>query len=122
MVGGIDSDGYAIVTLRFNKKPKTCKVHRLVAKAFHDNTEGFPSVNHINEIKTDNRAVNLEWCTEQYNTEYSQAHTYELLTPNGEHITITNLRKFCRENNLSQGNMNKVLSGKAQHHKGYRKF
>nr|DAP74221.1 MAG TPA: homing endonuclease [Caudoviricetes sp.] len=122
MVGGVDSDGYAIVTLRVNKKQKTCKVHRLVACAFLPNEDMLPEVNHKNEIKLDNRSSNLEWCTCQYNTEYSQAKTYELLTPDGEHITVTNLRKFCRDNGLSQGNMNKVLSGKYSQHKGYRKF
>lgn len=32
---------------------------------------------------------------------------YRLTTPNGEILEITNLRKFCRDNNLDQGNMYK---------------
>ncbi|QAU05470.1 HNH homing endonuclease [Klebsiella phage K1-ULIP33] len=122
MSGGLDADGYVVVTLRSNKKPKTQKVHRLVATAFISNPLCLPEVNHKSEIKTDNFVQNLEWCTSQYNTEYSQAKTYEILTPKGERITVTNLRKFCRDNNLCQSNMNKVFNGKASHHKGYRKY
>jgi hypothetical protein len=32
---------------------------------------------------------------------------YRLTTPKGEILEITNLRKFCRENGLDQGNMHK---------------
>lgn len=39
------------------------RLHRLVAKAFcFGYAEGL-EVNHINGVKTDNRACNLEWCT-----------------------------------------------------------
>ena len=63
--------GYKYVNLWKNNKGKKFSVHRLVAEAFISNPNNLPQVNHINKNKTDNRVENLEWCTNQYNSEYS---------------------------------------------------
>ena len=55
--------GYLRITLCNNSVHRSVFVHRLVALAFVPNKDGKPTVNHINEIKTDNRAKNLEWAT-----------------------------------------------------------
>lgn len=64
--------GYLIVSMwdKHLGKRKLWLVHRLVAKAFIPNPDNLPCVNHRNEIKTDNRVENLEWCTNEYNHNY----------------------------------------------------
>lgn len=62
--------GYQIVTLTNKKKRKRHQVHRLVAKAFIENPENLPQVNHKDENKQNNHVDNLEWCTNYYNNRY----------------------------------------------------
>lgn len=50
-------------------------VHRLVAEIWVKNPHPikYNVVNHIDEDKTNNRADNLEWCTQKYNVTYGTA-------------------------------------------------
>lgn len=45
--------------------------------------------------------------------------TWIVTDPNGVSSTIQNLRSWCREHNLDQGNMVRVSKGRLKHHKGY---
>lgn len=63
--------GYLGVALSVNGKPKTQKVHRLVAQAFLANPDGLPQVNHKDKDRHNNCISNLEWCDNQYNVIYS---------------------------------------------------
>lgn len=67
---GKNKHGYLQIYLTKDGKAKYHAVHRLVAKAFIPNPQNMPFVNHLNEIKDDNRACNLEWCDAKYNTNY----------------------------------------------------
>ena len=42
-------------------------VHRIIAKAFCDNPMNLSEVDHINNVKTDNRASNLRWTSRLQN-------------------------------------------------------
>lgn len=59
--------GYLSVWLYQGGKGKQISVHRLVANEFCDNPNCFEEVNHINEDKQDNRAINLEWVDHKKN-------------------------------------------------------
>lgn len=65
-------NGYLFVNLKRDSRQKNFYLHRLVADAFIPNDNIFNTeVNHINEIKSDNRASNLEWCDRSYNLAYN---------------------------------------------------
>lgn len=63
----LDRYGYKAVALSKDGKSHHITVHRLVAMTFIPNPFSKKCVNHINEIKIDNRVENLEWVTVEEN-------------------------------------------------------
>lgn len=63
----------ALVTIYKNRKAHRVLVHRLVAKAFIDNPNNLPQVNHKDENSLNNSANNLEWCDATYNVNYGMS-------------------------------------------------
>jgi hypothetical protein len=61
------SNGYPIVDLCKDGNKKTFLVHRLVAETFLVAIERKPFVNHLNGIRTDIKAINLEYATQSEN-------------------------------------------------------
>jgi hypothetical protein len=59
--------GYYNVSLTNNKKRRTLKIHRIVAKAFISNPENKSDVNHKDKNKLNNNLDNLEWNTRKEN-------------------------------------------------------
>ena len=61
---------YPTVHFSMDGRRKRATIHRLVATAFIPNPGNLPQVNHKDENPANNRADNLEWCTELYNHNY----------------------------------------------------
>lgn len=66
----ISPKGYCWCNLSNGEYRRQFRVHRLVADAFLPNPNNLPHINHKNEVKTDNRVENLEWCDSAYNNNY----------------------------------------------------
>ncbi len=64
-------NGYFCVNLHKNNTQKLKSIHRLVGKMFIKNPENKPEINHIDGVKTNNNAENLEWCTRKENTKHA---------------------------------------------------
>ena len=66
----ITKRGYVHVILYKNKKRHEYSLHRIVAIHFCDGYKHGLVVNHKDENPSNNRADNLEWCTQDYNYHY----------------------------------------------------
>lgn len=68
MKQSINQRGYYQVCVSIKGKRKIIFPHRCVALLFVENHENKPQVNHIDGVKTNNNASNLEWCTSKENS------------------------------------------------------
>lgn len=66
-----NDQGYMMVRLSAPRRLR--RVHRLVAAAFVPNPNELSTVNHINNDRADNRAGNLEWCTQAENIRHADS-------------------------------------------------
>lgn len=93
--------GYKYVRLNINGKERLCKVHRIVATTFNDICGEFNEVvNHLDENKENNSAINLRWTTNEENKSWGtiKERTRKTIAKNME---IKNaVEKFYRENNI----------------------
>ena len=77
--------------------------HRLLAMQFIPNPENKPHINHINEIRDDNRLENLDWCTHKENCIHSSykrsGPKHCKAKPKGHYetfaVTRTHFKKTC---------------------------
>lgn len=127
-----DVDGYKVINLRNkNGRQQTYKVHRLVAWEFceNDDPDRKIQVNHINEDKSDNRAENLEWCTNHYNINYGMRtikaikhREKPIIVKNvntGDAVRFSSKSQACRMLNLDMRHLGEVLTGKRKTVLGY---
>lgn len=126
------ANGYVIVTLKEKGVKHTEYVHRLVAKAFIENSGNLPAVNHIDENKENNRADNLEWCSTSYNNCFADrakkvgAH-HRQNSPLRKQIrnadtgeVFASVREAARQFGVSNTAISACLCGKQKHAAGQR--
>lgn len=117
--------GYLVVNLKKDGKSYKKLVHRVVAEAYIENPDNLPQVNHKDENKENNCLTNLEWCTAKYNMNYGTC-VERIVEKNSRPIrcietgeVFQSLRDCERKTGLSEGNISKVLSGKAKQTCGF---
>ena len=114
---------------------KQFAVHRLVAEAFCERKPQDTEVNHLNEIKWDNRAENLEWCTHQENSAYgTRGEKISQKNTNGKQSKVTyqytldwklikeypSVHEAARANGYEIGNICKCIKNQNKSAYGYR--
>lgn len=127
---GHNNKGYCQVNLNKNKRVRRFLVSRLVAKAFIPNEANLPCVNHKDQNINNNSSDNLEWCTQQYNVMYNNAHILrgvkfskpiEQLTLDGKHVAFfqssMEAERLC---GYSHGHIRDAIIGVYKQYKGYR--
>lgn len=62
-----DKDGYLYVSLSKDGKPKTFRIHRLMAETYLPNPNNLPEVHHIDSNRKNNCVSNLQWVTQEDN-------------------------------------------------------
>jgi hypothetical protein len=83
--------GYTRVSLSKESKTKQEYIHRIVSLAFLRRIHGKENVNHINGLKHDNRACNLEFVNQRENVLHAKIYTM-----NKEFPFVSYLRKYNR--------------------------
>lgn len=118
---GKGRNGYLLVVLCKNGKMKTFRIHRLVAEAFIPNPNNLPQVNHKDEDKTNNHVENLEWCTCEYNVQYSKNKTVLQLRMDGSLVRIwPSAMEIQRQLGYSHENISSCCNGKLRTAYGFR--
>ena len=112
--------GYLKVFLCKNGKQKNCRINRLVALAFIPNPDNLPEVNHIDKDKTNNKVENLEWCTTQYNVEYSLAKAVIAIDKiTGLILEFPSIMEAERQTGIANQRICDCCKGKIKSAKGY---
>lgn len=105
-IGLIDDDG----------KIKSWFVHRLVALHFvkNDDTDNKTIINHIDENKQNARWDNLEWCTTEYNLNYSNTRASRCKKVIYRGVEYKSITEFCLKNSLEYYSAMKILKEESE--------
>ena len=112
--------GYLFVVLCKDGKDKNCRINRLVAQAFLPNPNNLPEVNHKDENPKNNRVENLEWCSRQYNVDYSLSKAVIGIDKvSGLILEFPSTREAERQTGISKGNICDCLKGRQKSAGGF---
>lgn len=120
--------GYHTIALRRDGNTEYRLIHRLVAKAFLDNPNNWPEVNHKDEDKVNNAASNLEWCSSKYNANFgtrnervakAQRQPFYAITSVGHRYWFESRNKAVEILGLDRRAVYRCLHGKQNHHRGF---
>ena len=144
-----EGGGYSVVGLWKNGKPKTCKVHRLIAQTFLPNPENKHCINHkiegdegkkINMVifnedgSVDEERTTIEWVTYEENNNYG-THNERIIKANtngkkskkvlqftldGEFIREWPSTNECERNGFNHGAVSACCRGERKSHKGFK--
>lgn len=111
-------------------KGKQWVVSRMVAETFVPNPKGGDTVFTVTGDLTNHHHTNLVWGFRedifQFNKDRQLGANRNLdwhfITPEGKIICVDNLKKFCRDNDLSYQCMRNTTLGLQHQHKGYRHY
>ena len=84
-------------------------IHRAVAELFVPNPDNKPCVDHINTVRTDNRACNLRWVTIAENNRNSTTRIHQSAAQRGRIITEEHRAKMSA---AKQGRHIRLVDGK----------
>ena len=116
----VTNKGYLRADLTNNGQKFKYMVHKLVAEAFIPNPNNLPFVNHIDENKQNNSTNNLEWCTNKYNTDYSNSTPIDQYTLNGEYIiTHKSIAEAQRKTGIAAASICNCCKGNFKQAGGY---
>lgn len=111
---------YLFVVLSNGKNVKHEAVHRLVAMAFLENPKGLPEVNHKDEDPQNNTVENLEWCSRQYNIDYSKSKKVSQFTKTLEKVAeYKSIANAAELTGISRRAINNNLCGWSKSAGGY---
>ena len=124
-----DSGGRKTVGLFDGTKTKFYLVHRLVAIAFVHNPkpDEYNVVNHKDEDPSNNKADNLEWCTQKYNVNYGTGKTRNGLKHSKklyqfkDGVLVKEWASICEAQRAgyNKAAITHCCSGLTKHHAGY---
>lgn len=115
----LDGSGYPFVELCVNEKGTKIKVHRLVMLAFCPDGQK-ETINHKDEIKTNNGLSNLEWMSRIDNIRYSYNKPVLQFSLAGEFLKEYPSTKSTEIDGFIQSAVSNCCTGKVKTHKGFK--